>query len=765
MRLKQHLGWMAICVIVAPGLIGCSRDPNVRKQKYFESGNRYYQKGQYREAAIQYGNALQVDPRFAPAHFRLGLVDEKLGAWNMAYSELATAVDLQPEFLKARLEMGNMLLAAGQLDRVKEQVEFVLRRDPANVDGEQLLANLYAAQGQTENAVREMRKAIDLAPRRSSSYINLAVLLVDEKKMAEAEENLHKAMDLDPKSTAPLLALATFYQQSRRWSDAEQQLRHAIQLDPNDANSRAALSRLYLAQNKRSDAEQTLIQAKKELGANPEGYRMLGEYYLSLGDTDRALDEFASLHRDHPKDRQVEDNYIQLLLMKGKLAEAEQLNNAILETHPRDGAALLSKGQILLKRGKNSEAAEALQQSLRNDSNNAMAHYQLGLAFDAMGKSDRAESEWQQAMRLQPDMSDAYRALAMMAMRKNDTTRLMEDSQQLIRLLPSSVDGYVFRASAEFDRELVDDAQRDLAKARQLAPQNASPYVLLGKFQLTQRRFKEAENAFEQALQRDSNSADALRGLIAAYTGEGQLDKVLPRVEAQIAKVPGNASFYYLDGIVLAKKKDLPGAENQLQKAVQLDPNSFDAIAALGQVEVARGSVDQGIADYRQALVQNPQELRFYVLLGILLESKGDWQEAERLYQRAIQLQPDYAPAANNLAYLMVQHGENIDVALGLAQAARRALPDSANVADTLGWIYCQKGVYGLAIDLLEEAVKGTPTDAVLQYHLGLAYQRNKDLEKARLHLERALQLAPDLPQGPEIRKVLSTAASEDSKG
>ena len=765
MRLTQHLGWLAICIMVAGGLSGCSRDPNVRKQKYFESGNRYYQKGQYREAAIQYGNALQVDPRFAPAHFRLGLVDEKLGAWNLAYSELATAVDLQPDFLKARLELGNILLAAGQLDRVKEQVDFILHRDPANVDGEQLLANLYAAQGQTENAVREMRKAIDLAPSRPSSYINLAVLLIDQKKMAEAENNLRRALDLDPKSTAPLLALASFYQQTGRWSDAERQLRHAIQLDPTDASPRAALSRLFLTQNRRSDAEQVLVQAKAEMGGNPEGYRMLGEYYLSLGDTDKALDEFASLHRDHPKDRQVEDNYIQLLLMKDKVTDAEHLNNAILETHPRDAEALVTKGQILLKRGKNGEAADALQQSLRNDSNNAMAHYQLGRAFDAMGKSDRAESEWQQAIRLQPDMSDAYRALALMALRKNDSTGLMENSQQLIRLLPASVDGYVLRAAAEFDRDLVDDAQRDLAKARQLAPENASPYVLLGKFQLTQKRFKEAQDAFEQALQRDPNSADALRGLIAVYTGEGQSDKVLSRVEAQIAKVPGNARFHYLDGIVLARKKDLPGAEKELEKAVQLDPNSFEAIAALGQIEVARGSVDEGIARYRQALLQNPQELRFYVLLGILLESKGEWQEAERIYQRALQLQPDYAPAANNLAYLMVQHGENVDVALGLAQAARRALPDSPNVADTLGWIYCQKGVYGLAIDLLEEAVKGTPTDATLQYHLGLAYQRNKDLERARLHLERALQLAPDLPEGPEIRKVLSTAASQENKG
>ncbi len=44
--------------LIAGFLVGCSRDPNVRKQKYFESGQHYLDKGQYREAAIQFKNAV-----------------------------------------------------------------------------------------------------------------------------------------------------------------------------------------------------------------------------------------------------------------------------------------------------------------------------------------------------------------------------------------------------------------------------------------------------------------------------------------------------------------------------------------------------------------------------------------------------------------------------------------------------------------------------------------------------------------------------------
>ena len=52
-------------------LAGCHGDPNVRKQKYLESGERYSAEGKYREAAIQYLNALKVDKNFADAHYAL----------------------------------------------------------------------------------------------------------------------------------------------------------------------------------------------------------------------------------------------------------------------------------------------------------------------------------------------------------------------------------------------------------------------------------------------------------------------------------------------------------------------------------------------------------------------------------------------------------------------------------------------------------------------------------------------------------------------
>ena len=91
--------------------VGCHRDPNVRKQKYLESGKRYEENGKYKEAAIQFSNAMKVDQNFADAHFELAKTYLKMRSVTPAYFELMKTVDLDPNNIKAHITFGNLLLA------------------------------------------------------------------------------------------------------------------------------------------------------------------------------------------------------------------------------------------------------------------------------------------------------------------------------------------------------------------------------------------------------------------------------------------------------------------------------------------------------------------------------------------------------------------------------------------------------------------------------------------------------------------------------
>jgi Flp pilus assembly protein TadD len=228
------------------------------------------------------------------------------------------------------------------------------------------------------------------------------------------------------------------------------------------------------------------------------------------------------------------------------------------------------------------------------------------------------------------------------------------------------------------------------------------------------------------------------------------------RVRQQIEKAPDTASLYLLLGQVEIVQKDYKAAEGSLTKALELDPKNIDGMLALAAAQNSLGSVSEATASYERVIQQAPRDLRGYMLLAALEESHGQWQGAQQHYQKVLDLQPDNPIAANNLAYLLLQHSGNADRALSLAQTARRGLPDRANTADTLAWAYIHKGAYTPAIDLLESAIKTEPANATYHYHLGLAYQKNHDDTQAKAHFVRALQLNPPQAEADEIRKALS---------
>jgi Tfp pilus assembly protein PilF len=109
---------------------------------------------------------------------------------------------------------------------------------------------------------------------------------------------------------------------------------------------------------------------------------------------------------------------------------------------------------------------------------------------------------------------------------------------------------------------------------------------------------------------------------------------------------------------------------------------------------------------------------------------------------------------------------------LDLAQDAKAALPDTATVADTLGWVLYKRGIPSAAISYLKEAVANAGGDrtaaGVSMHHLAQAYEADGDPEKARQTLRRAVALlneaaeekrASGAPIGPEPAWATETRA------
>jgi tetratricopeptide (TPR) repeat protein len=178
-------------------------------------------------------------------------------------------------------------------------------------------------------------------------------------------------------------------------------------------------------------------------------------------------------------------------------------------------------------------------------------------------------------------------------------------------------------------------------------------------------------------------------------------------------------------------------------------------------VQTAGGRPDQAIATYQQGTKNHPREVVFYLLLGDLYQAKQDWPHAGDSYQQALVIRPENPLAAGKLANVMLQSGQNLDVALSLAQTARRGLPQSGGIADILGWVYYQKGAYDSSVEMLQEALKleraaKSPDDARLHYHLGMAYAKSGKASLAREQLQLVVKIDPNSPNATDAKREMA---------
>jgi len=175
----------------------------------------------------------------------------------------------------------------------------------------------------------------------------------------------------------------------------------------------------------------------------------------------------------------------------------------------------------------------------------------------------------------------------------------------------------------------------------------------------------------------------------------------------------------------------------------------------LGQVQTTQNETDAAIATYQRAAQLLPNNPRLYLSLAEAYEAKGDWQQAQNSYQKVLSIQPDEPLASNNLAYLLLEHGGSVNVALTLAQAAHKGLPNLPAITDTLGWAYYRNGAFSIAAPLFEDAAKKVPGSPSYHYHLGLTYQKLNDANRARAELEKAISLNPKSPVAEQARQAL----------
>lgn len=731
----------------------CAANPDSRKQAYFTSGNRYLASSRFEEAIIQYRNAIEIDPKFAPARVKLGEAYLRAGDPAKALAQYVRAADLLPADVSVQLKAGGLLLAARRYDEARARADSVLERDPRSAGAHILRGNAVASLRDFEGGVAEIEEALRLDPAKSVAYASLGGMQLARGRRQEAEDAFKKALALAPQSIEAHLAVANFYWNIERPDDARRTLEAALKLQPDHVLVNRGLAALAISSGHPEDAEQYLRRTASP--TSPESVLALADYYLAMKRPRDAVDRLGTLRPDRRVKAAVDERLVRAYVMNGETGRAHALADEMIKRNPKDATARLVKGELLFGEGRREEALDAVRAAVAANPKDASAQFLLGKVYAARGDIPAAQAAFTEVLKDNPRAASAQVELAKLHLASRQSDASVTAAQEALASAPQSVEARVVLIRGLLAKPDLRGAEREIDELARLYPGSAIVEVQRGLLLTARRQSKEARAAFIRALELAPGSFDALGGLTYLDLAAGDVAGARARLDGIIARGKASPAVLMLAARTCLAGRDVRSAEALLRRAIDAEPTLLTAYALLGQVYLLQNRLDDARREYTALAARQTNPVVPLTMIGLILQLQGDLSGAERQFEKVLSIDPDAAVAANNLAWLYASRGANLDIALQLARTARAALPDVPQVADTLGWVLVKRNLPDLAVEPLLDAAGREPRNAVFQYHLGTAYLKAGDTTRGRAALEHALVLDATFDGAEDARQTL----------
>ena len=217
------------------------------------------------------------------------------------------------------------------------------------------------------------------------------------------------------------------------------------------------------------------------------------------------------------------------------------------------------------------------------------------------------------------------------------------------------------------------------AKALQLDANLASPYVTMARMASMRGQTQLAMQQVQKAIALDPHSAEAYGALAAAYAADGRTNDALTAIQRAIDLAPDSWRWPLQLGNYQLAAGNLKEAAAQYQRAVDLSKDNPMAYYNLGIANTQLGKLNEAEANLRESSRLEPY-VDTYSALGALSELEGKFDDAARLYKKAIELDSDNYQAWGNLgsAYLWGgSHEQSVQAYRKAAELANAQLPET----------------------------------------------------------------------------------------
>ncbi|MFC1922355.1 tetratricopeptide repeat protein [Chloroflexota bacterium] len=424
--------------------------------------------------------------------------------------------------------------------------------------------------------------------------------------------------------------------------------------------------------------------------------------------------------------------------------EAEQIFNQVLQSEPNQPLAYYGLGEALEGQGKIEQALANYTEAKDLAEDEPALHAKVAETYLLMNEVEQSAREYQQAISLAPSRSSLYVSLGRAYLLADQKDRAKDSFERSVEFKVSKGSAIYHTILAKLMAEVgwFSQAIENYQKALELEP-DPLRYVALGKILAQNGDLPGAFESFHTAQEMDSWLFVSHLQLGGIYMLQGELDKAIQEYETAWRLNPTYNSPFILLGQAIQAKSGTEQAIARLQSIAPLNEVLPGPHRGLATLYAAIDQKDAALAELDFCSVIQPKDASIQAAIGYLLLADGQYNKAEQAYESALFDNPDLISVRLGLSSLYAQDDESGSEIGQLYQIIRNE-PTLAWPHLSLAGAYRNLGMWDVAREEIEWALKLEPDNAEGHLLLGNLYQTRANWEKAISSYQQALEIEPD---------------------